>query len=68
MQEIEDLSQKIHDRENPFTRKNRRAILITWSIIIAMKYPQLPIEEHWSTPIVLKEAKFYLRWRVGHPL
>jgi hypothetical protein len=64
MAAIEEQCTIVHDRENPFTRKHRRAILITWSIIVHSKYPDLPLQDHWTTPIVLSLAKFYLRWRV----
>jgi hypothetical protein len=67
MNEIERLSDAIHDRENPFTRRHRRSILLTWSLIMAQKYPHLEPGDHWTTEVVLKEAKFYLRWRVSFP-
>lgn len=65
MAEIEKQCNAIHDRENLFTCKHRRSIMITWSIIVASKYPNLPISDHWSTPIVLALTKFYLRWWVS---
>jgi hypothetical protein len=65
MAEIETQCNAIHDCENLFTHKHHRSIMVTWSIIVALKHPDLSVSEHWSTPIVLAHAKFYLRWWVS---
>jgi hypothetical protein len=65
MEEIEQLSDAIHDCKNPFTHQHHCSILLTWSLIMAQKYPHLEPINHWSMEVVLKQAKFYLLLRVS---
>ncbi|CCM07064.1 uncharacterized protein FIBRA_09387 [Fibroporia radiculosa] len=62
--QIYEQCQRILDRSNPFTRKHREEILASWNNIVGEAHPGRSDKELWTTEIVEKWARPYLRTRV----
>jgi hypothetical protein len=63
--ELLQISQVVLDRMNPHTRRHREGVLFTWGLTLQSIAPDLPDELHWSPEVIMKYARFYLRWRVS---
>jgi hypothetical protein len=64
--ELLEICQHVLDRMNPHTRKHREAILFTWGLTLQSLASDLHEELYWTLTVVMKYARFYLRWRVSH--
>lgn len=63
--ELLQICQVVLDRMNPHTRRHREGILFTWGLTLQSVAPELHQDLYWSPEVVMKYARFYLRWRVS---